>query len=117
METLWTFKTENFRIVLGCEPERDPDVSWADAETLDKLESGEWVNVTFAVKVYSANGQELSAAYLGNSIYADPRDFRREHIGAQGKWGAYFRDMLSEAVAEARGELAFLRQIPLHRAA
>lgn len=114
-ERIWSFNTENFRVVLECAPEPYPDLSWADAETLEKLESGEYVNCLFAVKVFSATGQELGADYLGNSVYADPSQFRKEHIGARGKWGSYFRDMVHTAIEEARRELAYLRSIPARR--
>lgn len=119
-ETLWTFRTRNFRVTLECEPERDPDISWADEETLEKLESGEWGNYTFKVAVYDSHSDEIGSAYLGNSIYADPRDFmdhrlcgraNREYAaaGQAGRCGSYFTDMIGEAIREARQNYNQLR--------
>lgn len=89
MDVIWTRTTPNFRVTLECDYERDEDLSWADEEVLENLRSGKWTNFTFAVKVYDRNtGAELGADYLGNSIYEDPSDFRRD---------GYFSDMLARA--------------------
>lgn len=103
MESIWSFKTRNFTIDLACEEERDSDLSWADADTLEKLNDGTYVNVTFRVRVMY-RGAVLSDQYLGNSIYEDVRLFR-DHVGAKGKYGSYFTDMVHEACAEARKAL------------
>ena len=100
MERIWTFKTPNFTIELACENERDPDLSWADEETIDKLDRGIYVNVTFRVRVLY-RGAVLSETYLGNSTYEDVRTFR-DHIGSRGQWGSSFTDMVREACNEAR---------------
>jgi hypothetical protein len=101
-------------VTLECSPEDCPDLSWADEETLAKLDSGEWQNLTFKVAVYDRNtGAELAADYLGNSIYADPADFldHREAAkqtrelrasGSPAVVGSYFSDMVRTAIAEAR---------------
>lgn len=112
-ETLWGFNTRNFRVTLECEPERDPDLSWADADTLSKLESGKWGNYSFRVAVYDAHGVVIGETWLGNSIYADPAEFRdhracgranRQYAaeGKPGRCGSYFVDMVHEAIGEAR---------------
>lgn len=112
MDTIWTFKTRNFRVTLACEPERDIDLSWDDdGEAAAKIASGEWDCVTFRVAVYGPNGEELGTDYLGNSIYADVREFRREHIGARGAHGSYFRDMIGEAIKEARDAMRNLQTV------
>lgn len=116
-ETLWTFRTANFKVELSCTDEPDPDLSWADEETLEKLESGEFVNVMFRVRVLGPNGEELGSDYLGNSVYSDVSEFRREHVGAQGRYGSYFRDMVSEAIREARRELRELHQVRVRETA
>lgn len=113
METVWTFKTRNFSVTLECEEENLPDLSWADEETLAKLDSGEWMNLQFKVAVHDASGAEIGSAYLGNSIHADPlefidhracgrqtRELRAKRIHAV--VGSYFKDMVSEAISEAR---------------
>ena len=114
MERIWSFDTARFSVVLECEDERDPDTSWADDETLANLESGCWVNACFAVRVFM-DGVEVASSYLGNSIYAEVADFRREHItyavdvrAARERgvsMGSYFPEMVREAIAEARKTL------------
>lgn len=114
---IWQFKTRNFRVELSAEYEANPDLSWDDTgEVRDNLESGIWGNYCFAVKVYGPHGEALSADYLGNSIYADPADFR-DHIGARGQWGSYFTDMVRTAIGEAREALADMQAIRIRRAA
>lgn len=118
MQTLWTFKTRNFTVSLACEPETSPDLSWDDSgEAAEKIASGEWDCVTFRVAVYGPAGEELSADYLGNSIYADVNEFRREHIGARGAHGSYFRDMVANAVKEARGSVQEFQSIRIRESA
>jgi hypothetical protein len=110
MERIWTFKTANFTVELAWEDEPDPDLSWADEETLEKLDDGIWVNACFRVLVTGPNGEELGSSYLGNSIYENVEDFRTEHLGlaamsrAEGvNYGSYFPGMVKEAIKEARG--------------
>jgi hypothetical protein len=109
METIWQFKTRRFRVVLAWEWEDYPDISWDDTgEVRAKLESGEWGNYAFSVKVY-CDGREIAADYLGNSIYADPKEFR-DHFGRKkngvSQYGSYFSDMVFEAISEARKALS-----------
>lgn len=105
---LWKFETARFAVILDCCDEQHPDLSWADDETLDKLNMGEWVNVSFRVRVL-CDGVEVGADYLSNSIYADVHDFHREHFGirpksrdAKANYGSYFTDMVFEAIHAAR---------------
>lgn len=117
------FNTANFQVVLSWEWEDYPDVSWDDTgEVREKLESGEWGNFCFGVHVY-LNGSEVAADYLGNSIYADPMEFAREHIGLAAKhradgcnYGCYFPDMLRTALNEARSTVAKLQSVKLRAA-
>lgn len=117
------FNTANFHTVLSWDYEDCPDLSWDDTgEVLEKLNSGEWINVTFAAHVY-LNGTEVAADYLGNSIYADPMEFAREHIGLAAKrradgrnYGCYFPDMLRTALGEARKAVTKLQSVKLRAA-
>lgn len=115
---LWQFKTKNFCVALHCETEAFPDLSFDETgETQEKIASGAWECVCFVVTV-RWNGRYLADTTLGNSIYADVRDFRKEHIGAKGRYGSYFRDMVREAVSDARSELQRIKStIPHVRAA
>lgn len=114
MQTLWTFRTRNFRVTLECDYDNDShDRSWADEETLSNLNDGTWASYLFKVAVYDASGAEIGADYLGDSIYADPLEFidhrecgraNREHAaaGRAGRCGSYFTDMVHEAIRQAR---------------
>lgn len=115
-ETLWTFRTKNFRVVLTAEPEHDLDLSWCEAgETADKIESGEWVAFCAKVAVY-LNGAEIASDYLGQCIYADPSDFATGHRDPDPmnrncslndrNIGHYFPGMVAQAIEEARAAIA-----------
>lgn len=112
------FSTKNFRIVASVEPCRDLDLSWDDTgEVAGKLQSGEYEAFDSAVVVYW-KGAEVGADYLGQSIYADPREFFVEHIGLAAKsradgcnYGSYFPDMVREAIGEARKALVDVPRI------
>ncbi|HKY20023.1 MAG TPA: hypothetical protein VJM31_02290 [Vicinamibacterales bacterium] len=112
MSTIWSFKSGAFSVELSWDYETDYDHSWADAETLEKLASGEWTSYQFKVAVIY-RGEEIAADYLGDSIHADPRKFidhrecgryNRELAakGVTGRYGSYFHDMVREAIREAR---------------
>jgi hypothetical protein len=111
--TIWQFETRNFRVVASISPDEDVDTSFDETgETKEKIESGEWTAFQTAVRVYFRDS-EISADYLGGSIYAEPRDFFREHIGLAAKsradgvnYGSYFPGMVREAIGEARKALA-----------
>jgi hypothetical protein len=111
-ETLREFNTARFRVTLAWTWEDDTDISWDDTgEVRAKLESGEWGSYCFRVLV-TMDGHELACDYLGNSIYADPMEFAREHVGLRplmrakygpnATGGAYFPDMVAQAISEAR---------------
>lgn len=115
------FHTRNFSVVAAIEPDNDLDLSFDDTgEVTEKLNSGEYEAFQTAVHVYY-RGAEVGADYLGGSIYANPRDFFKEHIGLAAKsradgcnYGCYFPDMIRTAIAEARKMLA---NVPHIRAA
>jgi hypothetical protein len=109
-DTIRTIETARYSVILDYTQETNPDFSFDETgETAEKCNSGEWECVIFRVRVmHKETGLELSADYLGNSIYANPTDFAREHIGARGKWGSYYRDMVSQAIDEARATIAKL---------
>lgn len=109
---LRTFKTARFTVTLDWTWEDYPDLSWDDTgEVREKIESGEWGNYTFRVRVL-CDGNEIAADYLGNSIYADPAEFSREHIGIAAlnrrdncRYGCPFADMMKSAIHDARKAL------------
>ena len=102
MTEMYRFETANFTVVAMIEPDHDLDLSWDETgEVADKLERGVYEAFETKVAVYHGD-TEIGADYLGGSIYENPRDFFKEHIGAKGKYGSYFRDMVRSAIAEAR---------------
>lgn len=111
-ETLWTFETANFRIEWNISPDDDVDTSFDETgETLEKLNSGEWFAFVSEMRcVHKQTGIELATDYLGGSIYANPKDFR-DHIGAQGRWGSYFKDMVHSVCKDARKTLSQLQGV------
>lgn len=118
METLWTFKTARFTVTLDWDYEPDPDYSFDETgETARKCRRGEWTNALFRVRVLLDDCDEIGTSYLGNSIYENVADFRKEHVGAAGRWGSYFPDMVREAIAEARKEIASRSPLPAMRQA
>lgn len=110
------FNTRNFTVTFSAEEEFDPDFSFDETgEVLSKIQSGEFTCFCAKVEV-SVNGIELATDYLGNCIYADPRDFmdhKGRGRGSNAKYGSYFSDMVSSAIADARQELAKLALIPV----
>jgi hypothetical protein len=111
-ETLWKFETANFRVEWAITEEPDPDFSFDDSgETADKVASGEWTCFLSRMRVvHVPTGATLGEDFLGNSIYANPAEFR-DHIGAQGKYGSYFRDMVRSSVAESRDAMRKMQGI------
>ena len=105
------FKTKNFIVQALIEPDSDLDLSWDDTgEVREKLDSGEYEAFQTEVRVLF-RGAEIAADYLGGSIYAEPRDFFKEHVGARGRYGSYFRDMVGRAIKEAREQLSHMPRI------
>lgn len=101
---MWRFETARFAVVWSISPSKYPDLSWADQETLDNLESGFWTCFDSKVKV-TLDGVEIAADYLGESVYENPSDFRAD--------SGYFRDMVASAISDAR---KVLRDRPVLRA-
>jgi hypothetical protein len=113
--TLWTFRTKNLKVIWSIAPSEQIDLSWDDTgEVREKLDSGEYEAFDSKMSVVSRiTGEEIAADYLGESIYANPKDFR-DHIGMNAKGhGSYFSDMVREACREARDNLRAMKEIPV----
>lgn len=118
-QVLRRFQRQRFAVTLTADYDDAPDLSWADDDIRAQLDSGELGCYVFKVAVY-LDGREIGSDYLGNSIYADPGEFAREHRnpdplqrnGTQGRTVRgnticyYFPDMVHAAIAEARHTLA-----------
>lgn len=111
---MWSFQTKHFKVIWEIEPD-DPDTRWMEPslakEVKQKVRSGEWKCFMSTIKVLDrVTKTELGAAYLGNSIYANPAEFR-DHLGMNARrHGSYFSDMVREAIQEARKCLPALQQ-------
>lgn len=109
--TVWRFDTKNFSVIVDFAYDDDAQApDWDETgETAAKLESGEWASYLFRARVVErSSGNTLATDYLGDSIYADPMDFR-DHVGSGGKHGSYFLDMVREVINGAREEYAHHR--------
>jgi hypothetical protein len=96
-ETMWTFKTKNFTVKWQITACTDLDLSWCETgETAENLASGLWTAFDSRVIVIY-RGRIVGEDHLGQSIYENPADFRRE--------GGYFPDMVREAIRQARFEM------------
>lgn len=73
--TIREWKTENFHVIIDAVEEECPDLSWADEETLHRLEIGSLVNFTARARVF-LRGKEIASDYLGNCIYKSLDDFQ-----------------------------------------
>ena len=92
--TIRQFNTRRFTVALQYVPDADADYD------------GDGMAYVFRVVVL-CDGLELATDYLGESVYYDPGDFAREHLGHNHQLGrAYFPDMLRAATVEARKTLA-----------
>lgn len=106
LDTCYTFKTKQFTVIARIYDCPVPDLSWDETgEVRKQINSGEYICFTTKVSV-ELNGHEIASTWLGESIYETPKDFFTEHVGAQRKYGSYFRDMVSEVCGEARKALA-----------
>lgn len=111
---MWQFKTRNLTVQWLIEKQPfdgyglDPEVA---AEWRKNIRSGEWKCFQSNIQVVcNHTGIVLGEAILSNSIYGNPADFR-DHFGTSAKnYGSYFKQMVQEAVAEAR------ERFPAHQA-
>lgn len=123
-ETVWEFETARFRVVLEIEPENCYQYDGDDkgGKIQAKIDDGEYVAFQSAVRVF-LDGIEVGADYLGGSVY-DARkvsEFWTAHRTSKPRYrntlknkarntciGRYFPGMVSEAIGEARKQIAKL---------
>jgi hypothetical protein len=138
-ETVWTFRTARFSIVLQIEQDYGYQYDGDDpeGETQAKLDSGEYVAFDSRVRVFFHSDRgpiEVGSDSLGGSVYAagevpefwtahrDPNPMNRNCSIMRANHPAgpmvaichYFPDMVKQAIAEARATLA---ELPTLRAA
>jgi hypothetical protein len=101
MHFIRTISTKRFDVELSCEPDDYSSLSDFDDETRANIDDGTLTVWVFYVRVY-LDGRKLSSDSLGGSVYEDPDKFAREHIGARGRWGSYYPDMVRAACQDAR---------------
>lgn len=124
-ETVWTFNTARFAVSLDVAPEEmDPEGNFArgdddlDARDVAFCRKGGWHWFVARVQVVfrdNANPKNWTIAredvlgedYLGGCSYHSLADF---------KAGGYFRDMVAEAIGEARAHAGRLASVKLRAA-
>jgi hypothetical protein len=93
---VWKFNTQNFTVSLDFEEEFCPP-DWFTSEEeekalIHKIYNGELLYFCARVSVIW-RGQEIGSDSLGCCCYQTPKDFME---------GGYFRDMVREAIIQAR---------------
>ncbi len=105
LENIWTFSTRHLRVTVDVEYEHDPDFSWdPSGQTKEQVNSGEmqcFVVHASVLYVDDAGERELADDYLGNCIYENFIDFRKDHLKGA---GSYFDDMVRTICKESRPE-------------
>ena len=100
-EVVWTFKTRNFHLELQIsECLESPRGQFDDEDDVAAIESGDILWFDAAMIVYGPCGMKVGSDYLGCCAYEKISDFI-----AHGEKG-YFGDMVRNAVAHARENLA-----------
>lgn len=114
---LWSFETAQFFVAYTAETEdTDPADHFDDPETVADIRAGliDWFCAR--VTVYWAPSDdmpwlEIGSDYLGGCAYKSARSF------AEGdERSGYFRDMVRQAIAAARANVARLTPSPLRHA-
>ena len=132
-EEVWRFDTANFSVRLEIAPEdMDPAHSFEFEEDIEAVRSGEVDWFCARVRVLGPTGEELGASYLGGCAYKPASDFWTAHRGADPMArncsivraergenaciGHYFPSMVTDAVAEARANVARVKGLRLRAA-
>lgn len=130
-ETVWEFKTAQFRIALEVSPEEmDPADSFEFEDDIEAVRNGdvEWFCADVAV-YYKGNGIALGRDSLGGCAYNSVREFYTSHWdspamsrncsamrlarGDNVVMCEYFTSMVREAISQARATLDYLREIKI----
>ncbi|MFL6728098.1 MAG: hypothetical protein ACJ8FS_16525 [Sphingomicrobium sp.] len=131
-EPVWSFELGRVRITLEVREDYgyQYDGEDEDGETQAKLDNGEFVAFDSIVTVY-IDGHEMASDALSGSVYGvdEMSEFWTAHRTSAPEYRNtlaqkaqhqvichYFPGMVSEAVSEARAELARLQRIPLRAA-
>lgn len=111
---MWQFKTRSFTVQWLIEPDAPNMVGIPAAQAAawkKDIRAGKLKCFLSIIRVTcNATGIALGEAYMGNSMYANPADFR-DHFGVTAAgFGSYFKQMVKQAVADAR------ERFPAHQA-
>ena len=109
------FQTPNYIVRVTAEEEFDRDLSWDDTGRVRKqLDNGDLIEFVAHVEViHLPTGAVLGEDYLGSCIYKSFEDFMDHRKcgkqnrkwakqGKAGRCGSYFKQMIGEAISEAR---------------
>lgn len=110
---MWSFKTKNFTVIWEIEPDvlNTQFMAKEVAEECRKnVRSRKWKCFMSTVRVIENISKiTLGEAYLGNSVYENPAEFRDHFAMNQKGHGSYFSQMVREAIAIARERLPALQ--------
>lgn len=114
-ETVWTFNTARFTVELAvADEDMSPHGAFSEQDDVEFALEGGWHWFQARVQVLFRDDDNpknwatprtrlLGEDYLGGCSYHSLQDFIRPDSG-------YFRDMVGEAIREARGALARMRE-------
>lgn len=111
-ETIWSFRTAQFRVTVDAGEDFDLDLSWDDDGSVRAgLESGKLTSFMVRARcVHVPSGAETED-FLGGCIHESVSDFR-DHVGINEKgrrdgcnYGSYFSDMVRTVTGEMRDKL------------
>lgn len=116
-EEMWRFETAQFAVVAYIAPDDEADLSWADAETIDAINTGEFAVFGMIVEV-EKNGHVIGRDSLWNCVERNPSQCFSEHWKAEKSFRNtlelkannmavchYFPSMVAQAIADARSTL------------
>jgi hypothetical protein len=126
--TLREFKTASFRVIVDACDDDDLDLSFDDdGQTRAGLDSGKYIAFQVRVRVIHSALGEVGADYLCGCIYEsldafmDHKECGRynKELAAKGeqlRCGSYFRDMIGEAISDARRHLNIAKTVRVRAA-
>jgi hypothetical protein len=122
LATIKEWNLKRFRVSVEAYPESDLDLSWdEDGTTKAGLDDGSLVAFCVKASVF-LDGLEVGTDYLGNCVYESYEAFN-DHIacaeynrelasnGERSRCGSYFKDMVREAISQARKQVGEIRSV------
>jgi len=129
IDTIRTIKAGRFTVRVTAEEEHDIDLFFDEDGSVSRaIDNGELMVFCAKAACY-LDGLELATDYLGNCIYASPREFM-DHLGIRAHnaklsaeagrrvvCGSYFTDMIHTVIREARQAVRDLQCVRVRQTA